>query len=443
MDLLDEEDVIGPYSVINDLLSSSSEEEQSSRAPGGSCPGKAPNLNRNHEATTQRLRRQYFDDDCLYVDDAFRRRFRISRPIFERIFEEVKQHDTFFQERRDCTGRMGISALLKVTAALRILAYGLPPDAMDDYLSMSETTARDSLFHFCTALIDRLGPIYLRSPTPDDIKEILSLNAARGFPGLLGSIDCCKWEWKNCPTAWHGQFRGKEKKPTVTLEAICDRRLWIWHAFFGMPGCLNDINVVEASPLLEKISSGVFPPPCEFRLAGTRRNKPYWFADGIYPKAPFFMSSIQEPSSNKEKLYAKIQEAVRKDIERAFGVLQGKWNILSQPSKFMTVENMEYIVKATVIMHNMCVEERGDDVIEDVSDDDDSIIVGGGVTPMWAGLVRLSGQSVVAAAPGSISAMCEMIRFMEDEQECNTTKLLLVQHLWDRFGDSPDGSAAP
>lgn len=106
----------------------------------------------------------------------------------------------------------------------------------------------------------------------------------------------------------------------MTLEAIADRSMWIWHAFFGMSGCLNEINVVEASPLLNKITQGDYPPPCEFCIAGIWRSKPYWFADGIYPKAPMLISSIQQPTTKKEKMFVKVQEGVRKDIERTFGV---------------------------------------------------------------------------------------------------------------------------
>lgn len=80
---------------------------------------------------------------------------------------------------------------------------------------------------------------------------------------MLGSIGRSKWKWRNCPTSYHGKFKGKDKVPTVILEAIWDQFLWIWHAFFGMPGCLNDINVVKASLLTEKIASGEYPLPVE------------------------------------------------------------------------------------------------------------------------------------------------------------------------------------
>ena len=92
---------------------------------------------------------------------------------------------------------------------------------------------------------------------------MLQSSEERGFPGLMGSIDCCKRMWKDCHTAWHGQYEGKEGDPAVTLEAMADHSLWIWHAFFGMPGAGNDINVLDASPLTNKIACGEYPPPVE------------------------------------------------------------------------------------------------------------------------------------------------------------------------------------
>ena len=67
------------------------------------------------------------------------------------------------------------------------------------------------------------------------------------------------WEWKNCPTAWKGQYSRGSGKPTIVLEAVASYDLWIWHAFFGPPGTLNDINVLDRSPVFDDIIKGEAP----------------------------------------------------------------------------------------------------------------------------------------------------------------------------------------
>jgi hypothetical protein len=67
---------------------------------------------------------------------------------------------------------------------------------------------------------------------------------------MLGSLDCMHWRWKNCPSAWQVQYLGHHHTPTVILlEAVASKDLWIWHAFFGLLGSLNDINVLHRSSI--------------------------------------------------------------------------------------------------------------------------------------------------------------------------------------------------
>jgi len=54
----------------------------------------------------------------------------------------------------------------------------------------------------------------------------------------------------------------------------------------------------------------------------------YYLADGIYPKWAKFVKTITNPHGNKRKYFAEAQEAVRKDVERAFGVLPARFAIV-------------------------------------------------------------------------------------------------------------------
>ncbi|GKC95163.1 ALP1-like protein [Tanacetum coccineum] len=121
------------------------------------------------------------------------------------------------------------SVIKKCTAAIRQLAYGITPDAFDEYLQMSERTARDCLFHFNKCIISLYMVEYLRKPTLEDVKNIYNKHlTTHGFPGMFGSIDCMHWEWKNCPVSWQRQYgRGDKKYSTIILEAVASQDLWI------------------------------------------------------------------------------------------------------------------------------------------------------------------------------------------------------------------------
>ena len=107
-------------------------------------------------------------------------------------------------------GKKGASESQKVTAALRFLAYGTSPDALDEYVRMLEVTIAKYLRKFALGVVELYGEKYLRSPTAEDIKYYCEKNGERGFPGMFGSIDCVHFQWDMCPSAFHGQHHNKD-----------------------------------------------------------------------------------------------------------------------------------------------------------------------------------------------------------------------------------------
>ncbi|GJZ66423.1 hypothetical protein Tco_0623119 [Tanacetum coccineum] len=328
---------------------------------------------RDREDAERRLRADYFDDHCKYPLYYFRRRFRMSRKLFLKIVNGISsytadplpQHFHFFKSRLDCTGRMSISALMKCTAAIRQMAYGSTPDAFDEYLQMSEHTARDALFFFNMCIIELYMPKYLRKPTLEDVVKIQQKhNNVHGFPGMLGSIDCMHWEWKNCPVSWQGQYgRGDKKYPTIMLEAVASQDLWIWHAFYGMAGANNDINVLDNSPLFDDLLDDL-APVVPYVVNGVQYRNGYYLADGIYPEWASFVKSFTVATDPKHTYFKQRQESARKDVERAFGVLQGRWGLIQQPARAYEVNTLRRIMYAGIIMHNMILEDQNMSVVD-------------------------------------------------------------------------------
>jgi hypothetical protein len=123
----------------------------------------------------------------------------MNRNLFLRIMNAVEAHDNYFLQKRDAAGVLGLSCFQKVTAAFRMLTYGVPADATDEYVRIGESTALESLRRFVAAVVEIFEAEYLRHPNQADIARLLATNEKRGFPGMLGSIDCMHWVWKNCP----------------------------------------------------------------------------------------------------------------------------------------------------------------------------------------------------------------------------------------------------
>ncbi|KAJ0485260.1 putative harbinger transposase-derived protein [Helianthus annuus] len=330
-------------------------------AEGSSQPlTRRAKYNRDQEAGHDKLVADYFADEPVYPAEIFRRRFRMSRRLFLRIAGDMAQSNPFFTLRNDARGQRGFSNLQKCTSAIRQLAYGYAPDALDEYIRMSERTAHRCLYKFCQWVVKLYSKRYLRKPNANDVQKLYQAHEQRhGFPGMLGSIDCMHWQWQNCPVAWQGQYtRGDQGHPTIILEAVASQDLWIWHAFFGLPGSLNDLNIIYQSQIFDDVVAGT-GPDTSFTVSGVEYRRGYYLADGIYPTYSTIVKTIPHPTDDKRKKFAKFQEGARKDIERAFGVLQKKWHIISIPARSQTPRRLRHIIYACIILHNMIIEDEG------------------------------------------------------------------------------------
>ncbi|GKA70617.1 ALP1-like protein [Tanacetum coccineum] len=170
---------------------------------------------------------------------------------------------------------------MKCAFAIRQMAYGAVPDALDEYMQM------------------------------------------RQYP--------------NCPVALRAQFcRGDHgSDPFILLEAIAS---WIWHAFFGVSGMNNDVNVLRQSPIFNDLKAGKASDG-PFMDNGVSYKMGYYVTDGISPEYSVLMKLISNPGANDNKriMYKMEYEAARRDVERDFVVLKKKCVILKQPTRGMSL----------------------------------------------------------------------------------------------------------
>ena len=66
-----------------------------------------------------------------------------------------------------------------------------------------------------------------------------------------------------------------------------------------MSGSLNDISVLNRSPLMNKTTNGE-TTPVEFVANGHTYNYGYYLADGIYPRWQTFVKTLTAPQGKKD-----------------------------------------------------------------------------------------------------------------------------------------------
>jgi hypothetical protein len=315
----------------------------------------------DRERARECISQDYIGLQPTFGPDDFKRIFRVSRSNYDEIRNYLGSVQSFFKDGREVTNRLKISVDGKILMALKYLAYGCSVNAFRDYFQMGESTAMKCVKMFIKEMTkSSFRTKYFSAMTAADAKRVEACHKeVHGVHGMIGSLDCSHFVWGNCPVAYHGQFQGKEGKPTVVVEAMADHTLYVWHAVFGYAGTLNDLTIWDNSFLLHSICDGSFEMlDFQFTIGGEEFDKLWMLVDGIYPQLSRFVKPISVPLGDIEALYSLWQEAKRKDIERFFGVFKKKFNFFNKPIPFAYIEDVIEAFYTCIILHNMAVAER-------------------------------------------------------------------------------------
>jgi hypothetical protein len=103
---------------------------------------------------------------------------------------------------------------------------------------------------------------------------------------------------------------GKAYTKGVIYIAVWCLMLWQimtsgYDTLFGIEDSHNVINVLQRSPVFERLVKG-HAPPCTYEVNGHKYNKRYFLADSIYRRWLTFAKKISDPLSffsDKERFY--------------------------------------------------------------------------------------------------------------------------------------------
>jgi len=119
---------------------------------------------------------------------------------------------------------------------------------------------------------------------------------------------------------------------------------------------------MHVSPLYVSVTNRDWPPrKFSFPASGTTRTLLYYLVDGIYPRTAFCVSPFPNPTTEVEVTFNRLQEALRKHVQRLYAVLKARFHVALHPARYASVAQMVTVTKAVAILHTMVTEKRRDE----------------------------------------------------------------------------------
>jgi hypothetical protein len=114
-----------------------------------------------------------------------------------------------------------------------------------------------------------------------------------------------------------------------------------------------------------------------YNVNGNQYDMGYYLADKIYSEWATFVKTVSAPQSLEDKLFSQRQGSMRKDVEKAFGVLQARFDIVHRQARLWKQADVINIMQTCVILHNMIVEDEKETIMDilDLNEDPSAMIV--------------------------------------------------------------------
>ena len=178
--------------------------------------------------------------------------------------------------------------------------------------------------------------------------------------------------------------------------------------------------MLNQSPLYIDITTGKWPPS-SFPLAvnGITRTFFYHLIDGFYLRIAFLVAPYPQSTTEQQRVFSRLQEAVHKDVERLFGFRTRCFHVMLHPARVFIVPFTVLTAQAAASLHNIKVEMHRSSFVtrtqtaaanaaaanEDVGAGVGAAAAGGGAAADPSrGESAAAGGGAVAAAGGSAAA---------------------------------------
>lgn len=290
-----------------------------------------------------------------YTEYDFRRMFRLTRGSFQDLCQVLRTCPEMQVRGQEFGGRDRVTLEKTVLITLRYVGHQGNIRLVSDIFDVADSTVVKCRDRVISALVS-LKDTFIRWPTSEPNKQNIArkFEEKGGFPAVLGAIDATHIQIH--PPDKHSQaYVNRKSYHSLILQAVCLPDMTFSNCYCGWPGSVHDSRVLRNSDLWNEglIACG------EHHIIG----------DGAYPIKSWLLTPYRDNGNltAQQKRYNYIHSSTRTVIERAFGLLKGRFRRLH----FIEVKKLQTacgIMLACCILHNFCLAhgDFGEDFVDDV-----------------------------------------------------------------------------
>jgi hypothetical protein len=178
----------------------------------------------------------------------FRRKFRIPRVLFGRIFGDMKGSGSFrdTSDRHICGARPH-PLNLKFASCLRIVGLGAGMDVAEEGSGISEGTVSKFVPQWLEWFVQHNFAKWVKGIDSDEeLRKVEGDFAKLGFPGCVSHTDAMHAHYAACPSAKNSLYKnGKEGEPTIVWNVHSDAQGNVLAVSAPSRGTMSDKSIVK------------------------------------------------------------------------------------------------------------------------------------------------------------------------------------------------------
>ncbi|XP_037567439.2 uncharacterized protein LOC119463717 [Dermacentor silvarum] len=275
--------------------------------------------------------------------------YRMSPETFDMLHSLVREDLT----KEQCPSRAPISSGERLALTLRFLSSGMLVRDAAMAFRVGIETARNVIRETCSVLWKVLVPLYMKTPTEEEWREIATGFSNRWqFPNCLGAVDGKHVQLK-CPRNAGSMYFNYKGTHSIVLMAVVDSQYLFRLVDVGAPGRFSDGGIFKDSLIGKRMHEGKLNLPRAATLPRSERVCPHVFVgDEAFQLRPDFMRPLPGSRTAPEEVIFNYRlSRARRCVENAFGILVSRWRIYERQIN-LEPKNADIIVKATCVLHN-------------------------------------------------------------------------------------------